>query len=207
MFQHFPKYITPASKIVKYIAAIQLTIPSDCRSESNIKFHFREIYASRKIYKSFHSFFILIPYDSCHFMPFKWEKHKMNLLKSLEICPPTLMAAVLLQNNTKQRKCNEKQTKKHIKNKKKIKKTPNLLSFLRLSSYHTQELISDRPKTKSTFLQTGFRFFSSLIFLISLISSLWTLTAFSSCLLSLFSVFPSAKSWYPAWWELKKSLP
>lgn len=67
MFQHFPKYTPSASKIVKYIAAIQLTIPNDCLSESNIKLNFRAIYAPRKIYKSFHSFFILIPYDSLPF--------------------------------------------------------------------------------------------------------------------------------------------
>lgn len=47
-------------------------------SESNIKLHFRAIYVPRKLYKSFHFLFILRPHESCHFMPFKWEKHNME---------------------------------------------------------------------------------------------------------------------------------
>lgn len=80
--------------------------------------------------------------------------------------------------------------------------------------YNTQEIISGRLKAKSTFLQTGFRFFPPLpskkidVFSSSLLSSPWPVTAFRSCsFLSFLCFHLQSADIHLKKRTLKKSLP
>lgn len=107
MFQHFPKYITPASKI-KYTAASTLFQVTACLNQilDSIlgQFMLLEKYRKAFILSSY-----LYPMTVAIFLPFKWKKYKINIFKSYKICLLTPKAAVLLQINRNQQKYNEKQ--------------------------------------------------------------------------------------------------
>lgn len=126
-------------------------------SESNIKLHFRAIYVPRKLYKSFHFLLIAMPCESCHFMPFKWGKHKVESTHTNHIRrgSPALKATP----PSPPKKTNKKTpTLKQLPYCYRCVPPSQLLHF-------PQELISDGPdaaysEAKSTLPKTGFRFFS-----------------------------------------------